>query len=542
MRSSSFQLSLVKTVLRIKNKASSSRGVVEASIAAYRRTNAETNAVTEYNTELALQQADAFDATEEVSDEAVLGGVPISFKDNFSLLGYNCTAGSRMLGNMASTYDASVVTRIRRAGGIPCAKTNMDEFGMGSCSSTGMHGPVYSPLSVLSPEGGGKKEPLTAGGSSGGAAAAVAAGVVCAAVGSDTGGSVRQPASFCGLVGFKPTYGALSRHGLISYASSMDCPGVLTTNVADAGLLVDVLSGPCANDSTSLRAPYSGLRTFHQLIAHVQGSAVGRLGGPPSDERVTVRDLETWERAAAGGALGSLSGLKVGVPAEGFLEEADDEVREACIAAAAVLRDAGADMYHVSMPVLKLALPCYYVLACAEASSNLMRYDGLRYGYSHDGTDEQISMMGDTHDHSDMTALHRHIARARGAALGPQVVQRLLTGTYVLSEGARGDFFEIASHVRASLMADMRATFESVDVLLTPTVTKLPFLAGVPLGAADMLAYDVLTVSANLAGLPALSVPSGISQDGRPIGMQIMGPKLGDAMVLEVGLALEGRL
>jgi aspartyl-tRNA(Asn)/glutamyl-tRNA(Gln) amidotransferase subunit A len=453
---------------------------MEASVDAFHKTNGTTNAIVEFNVDLALAQADAFDAQRSNGgrgndDMHILGGVPISIKDNFLLRGHCTTAGSRMLRDFASPDDdATVCAKIRGSGGVPCAKTNMDEFGMGSATSTGMHGAVASP--VTADDG----SVLTPGGSSGGAAAAVRAGVVCGAVGSDTGGSVRQPASFCGLVGLKPSYGALSRHGLISYASSMDCPGVITNSVADASVMFDALSGACGRDSTSLKGDSQCASTFSHLLAHVRGdtsdlsadrsTAAGGGGGGAT----TVSALEEWQSlvdASAGAALlGSLKGTVVGIPSEVMVAEMDASVRVRMQEAVNALQDAGAQVVPVSIPSLRLALPCYYVLACAEASSNLLRYDGLRYGHRADLTDDKRPGVGDT---ADMTRLHREIAASRGQAFGREVVRRLLTGTYVLSEGARGEFYDTACDVRGAIIRDFAAALQDVDVLLGPTVAKV---------------------------------------------------------------------
>jgi aspartyl-tRNA(Asn)/glutamyl-tRNA(Gln) amidotransferase subunit A len=460
---------------------------MEASVDAFHKTNGTTNAIVEFNVDLALTQADAFDAQRcdggrGSNNMHILGGVPISIKDNFLLRGHFTTAGSRMLRDFASPDDdATVCAKIRGSGGVPCAKTNMDEFGMGSATSTGMHGAVASPVTADD------RTVLTPGGSSGGAAAAVRAGVVCGAVGSDTGGSVRQPASFCGLVGLKPSYGALSRYGLISYASSMDCPGVITNSVADASVMFDALSGACGRDSTSLKGDSQCAPTFSHLLAHVRGdssdvnthrstaAATGGDGGGGGGF-TTVSALEEWQSlvdAAAGAALlGSLKGTVVGIPSEVMVTEMDASVRIRMQEAVNALQDAGAQVVPVSIPSLRLALPCYYVLACAEASSNLLRYDGLRYGHRADLTDVMRPGVGDT-DTAGMTRLHSEIAASRGQAFGREVVRRLLTGTYVLSEGARGEFYDTACDVRGAIIRDFAAALQGVDVLLGPTVAKV---------------------------------------------------------------------
>jgi len=471
--------SLIANVVNISSRGGTARGAMQASVDAFHKTNGTTNAVVEFNVDLALAQADAFDAQRSngsSGDMHILGGVPISIKDNFLLRGHSTTAGSRMLRDYVSPVDdATVCAKIRGSGGVPCAKTNMDEFGMGSATSTGMHGAVVSP--VTADDG----AVLTPGGSSGGAAAAVRAGVVCGAVGSDTGGSVRQPASFCGLVGLKPSYGAVSRHGLISYASSMDCPGVITNSVADASVIFDALSGACGRDSTSLKGSSQCAPTFARLLAHVRGdktdhktdrSTAAAAGGGAT----TVSALEEWQSlvdASAGASLlGSLHGTTVGIPDEVMVAEMDAAVRGRLQEAVNALQDAGAKVVSVSIPSLRLALPCYYVLACAEASSNLLRYDGLRYGHRAD-VGASASASGGAGDMAGLTSLHQEVAASRGQAFGREVVRRLLTGTYILSEGARGEFYETACHVRGAIVRDFGAALQGVDVLLGPTVAKV---------------------------------------------------------------------
>ncbi len=388
-----------------------------------------------------------------------LAGVPLAVKDNIATLDLDTTCGSKVLEGYRSPFEATVVRRAREAGAVVVGKTNMDEFAMGSSTENSAYGPVLNP----------HDRTRVPGGSSGGSAAAVAAGLVTMAFGSDTGGSVRQPAALCGVVGMKPTYGRVSRYGLVAYASSLDQVGTFGRSVADSARLMDVIAGHDDRDATSAR----------------------RL----------VPDLE----AAAGRGV---EGLVVGLPKEYVSRLLDDDMRASINTAVDALRDAGAQIHEVSLPHAKHAIPCYYVIAPAEAASNLSRYDGVRYGVRRPG-DDLVSMYEAT----------------RSAGLGPEVKLRIMLGTYVLSAGYYDEYYGTAQRARRLITEDFGRVFAAgVDVILTPTTPGPAFELGErtddPL---EMYLSDVFTVPANIAGIPGISVPIGRVR-GLPVGAQILAP------------------
>lgn len=392
-----------------------------------------------------------------------LAGIPIAIKDNILVKGARCTCGSRMLADWVAPYDATVVERLRAAGAMIIGKTNCDEFGMGSSNENSHFGPVLNPADTT----------RVAGGSSGGSAAAVADFQVAAALGSDTGGSVRQPAAFCGVVGLKPTYGAVSRRGLVAFGSSLDQIGVLARDAAGAKAVYDVISGHDPRDSTS--------------AAHTQG-----------------REREC--RA-------------IGLPRECFGDGLDPEIRRAVLGLAGRLRATGYHIVDVSLPNAQYAIAAYYVICCAEASSNLARYDGVTYGHRTDNS-------------ADLPTMY---ARTRAEGFGAEVKRRILLGTYVLSAGYYDAYYGTAQRVRGRITADFRRAFMQADCLLTPTTPACAF----PLGEKreDPLAMylqDVYTTSVNLAGLPAISAPCGKSSAGLPIGAQFIGRPFDEQLLLKL--------
>jgi aspartyl-tRNA(Asn)/glutamyl-tRNA(Gln) amidotransferase subunit A len=408
-------------------------------------------------------------------DPGPLAGVPIALKDNLCTRGVPTTCSSRILAGWHPPYDASVVTALRRAGAVPIGKTNLDEFAMGSSTENSAFGPTRNP-----------RDPTRVpGGSSGGSAAAVAAGFAPVALGTDTGGSIRQPAALCGVVGVKPTYGLVSRYGLIAFASSLDQIGPFASNVADAAGLLDVIAGHDPLDSTSL--PQNPPVASARLDAGVEGVRVG-----------VVTELIT---------------------AEGIAADVAARVREAALA----LSDAGAKVDEISVPAAVYGLSAYYLIAPAEASSNLARYDGVRYGLRRQA-DDITSMYGAT----------------RAAGFGPEVKRRIMLGTYALSAGYYDAYYGQAQRVRTLIIRDFEAAYRAVDVLLAPSAPTTAFVLGAK--TDDPLAMylsDVCTIPSSLAGHPAMSVPFGAGDDGLPVGVQVLAPALGETLMFQVGAVLE---
>jgi aspartyl-tRNA(Asn)/glutamyl-tRNA(Gln) amidotransferase subunit A len=426
-----------------------------------------------------LARAQALEVDRQVAageDPGPLAGVPVALKDLLCTRGIPTTCCSRILDGWRPPYDATVVRRLAGAGAVTVGKTNMDEFAMGSSTEHSAFGPTRNPRDLS----------RVPGGSSGGSAAAVAAGFVPVALGSDTGGSIRQPAALCGVVGAKPTYGLVSRYGLVAFASSLDQIGPFASNVADAALLLDVISGPDGADSTSLP------------------------GEPPS--------------ASANLGVG-VDGLRVGVIAElAGAEGVAPDVARRLRQAADALSSAGAKVEEISVPAVRYGLSAYYLIAPAEASSNLARFDGVRYGLRERG--------------SDMTETYM---ATRAAGFGPEVKRRIMLGTYALSAGYYEAYYGKAQKVRTLIIRDFEDAYRSCDVLLSPTSPTTAFALGAK--TADPLTMylsDVCTIPTNLAGHPAISVPFGTGDDGLPVGVQVLAPALGETVMFQVAAALEG--
>ena len=415
------------------------------------------------------RQADEARASGEVLGP--LAGLPLAIKDNLCTRGVRTTCSSRMLENFVPPYESTVTERLWQAGAVLVGKTNLDEFAMGGSTETSAFGATANPWNT----------DHVPGGSSGGSAAAVATGSCLAALGSDTGGSIRQPASFCGVVGLKPTYGRVSRWGLVAFASSLDQVGPFTTSVADTAELLQVIAGPDPRDSTCLN--------------------------------VQVPDFSA-------GLNESIKGTRVGLIRECFEAEGlDSEVKASVQAAAAQLESLGAELVEVSCPRFNDGIATYYVIGPSEASANLARYDGVKYGFRA----------------ADAETLAAMTARSRAEGFGAEVQRRILIGTYALSAGYVDAYYRKAQQVRTLIRRDFDAAFQSVDVLLTPTAPSTAFRTG---SHADdplsMYLADLLTIPVNLAGLPAISVPSGFSSSGLPIGMQLIGNVLDEARLLQV--------
>jgi len=468
---------LEETREALHSGASTSRALVESSLSRARGSEERLACFTRLRGEAALAEGSQSDERRVQGD--VLGpldGVPVAIKDNMVMRGEESRCASRILEGFVSPYTSTAVERLCAAGSVVVGHTNMDEFAMGSSTEHSCFAPTRNPWD---PD-------CTPGGSSGGSAAAVAAGLVPVALGSDTGGSIRQPASLCGVVGLKPTYGRVSRYGLIAYASSLDQIGVFARSAADAAEVLTVIAGHDPQDSTSVPEP---VPTF--------GDALD----------------------------GDVSGLVVGLPSEYFesAEGCAPEVLEAVREAVATLERAGARVCDVSLPHTRYAVPTYYLIATAEASSNLARFDGVRYGRR-------------AEEPKDLGDMYR---RSRSEGFGPEVKRRILLGTYVLSAGYYDAYYRKAQQVRTLLRRDFQRAFEQCDVLATPTAPEVAFGLGEKTDdPLRMYLSDIFTVSANLAGVPAVSLPCGFSR-GLPIGLQLMGAALDESRLLKVADAYQ---
>lgn len=419
----------------------------------------------------ALQEAMAADKEKGSSP---LTGIPIAVKDIFCTEGVLTTCGSKILENFIPPYDATVVARLKEAGVVIVGKTNMDEFAMGSSNETSYFGTTCNPWDL-------SKIP---GGSSGGSAAAVAAGECFGAIGTDTGGSIRQPASVCGVVGLKPTYGRVSRYGMIAFASSLDQAGPFGWEVKDCALLLQAIAGHDPKDSTSVPRPVPNY-------------------------------LEEIEKP--------LRPLRVGVPKEYFMEGIDSEVERSVLNAIETLRGLGAQVSEMSLPFTQYAVPVYYIIAPSEASSNLARYDGVKYGFRAKGGE-------------DLLTLYR---KTRSEGFGEEVKRRIMIGTYALSSGYYDAYYLKAQQVRTLIRKDFERAFESYDLIVTPTSPTPAFGIGEKTDPIQMYLSDIFTISCNLAGLPGISLPCGLSSEGLPIGLQMIAPAFEEGRLLRVAHAYE---
>lgn len=451
-------------------------GLAESCYRTIEAENPKINAWLALCKERALQQAQGIDDMRSRGETLPpLAGVPIGIKDVLTMQGVPATAGSRILEGYCPPYDATAVARLEAAGAVLLGKLNCDEFAMGSSNENSAYGPVHNPRAL----------DRVPGGSSGGSAAAVAADMAVATLGTDTGGSIRQPASFCGVVGLLPTYGRVSRYGLIAFASSLDRVGPFTHTVADAATLLGVLAGHDPLDATSSMQP--------------------------------VPDY-------AGALEHPVKGLRIGIPEEYFAEGLDRDVRAAVEKAADALRSAGCTLHKISLPHTRYAVPTYYVLATAEASANLARFDGVRYGLR-------------AKDAATLGSMYR---KTRDRGFGKEVKRRILLGTYVLSAGYYDAYYRKAQQVRSLLTEDFLRAFASVDALLTPTAPTPAFKLGEKTDdPLSMYLADIYTVTANLAGICGISVPCGHSSEGLPIGAQILGRHFDEATILRVAATVE---
>jgi len=440
------------------------------------------NAYTVETPDIALAAADAADLARAGGNLQPLSGIPLGIKDLFATVGVDTTAGSHILQGFQPVYESTVTANLRNAGAGMLGKLNMDEFAMGSSNETSTYGPVLSPWRRT-----GSNVGLTPGGSSGGSAAAVAAQIAPGVTGTDTGGSIRQPAAFTGICGIKPTYGRCSRWGIVSFASSLDQAGPMAKTVRDCAILLEAMAGFDPKDSTSLDLA-----------------------------------VPQWEAKLSS----DLKGKRVGIPKEYRIDSVPAEINALWDQGIEWLKDAGATPVEISLPHTKYALPTYYIIAPAEASSNLARYDGVRYG------------LRDVPEGGNLDAMY---ARTRADGFGAEVKRRIMIGTYVLSAGFYDAYFTKAQRVRALIKQDFAKAFEQCDVILTPTAPSAAFGIGETTDPLAMYLNDVFAVPASLAGLPAMSVPGGLDGQGLPLGLHLIGNELDEQTVLNAGLAIEER-
>ena len=455
----------------------SAREVAQAALANVESREGDVHAFLEVSSELALQAANAIDAKRAAGEQLPpMAGVPCAFKDNMHLVGTRCTCASRMLENYQSTFTATAVQRMLDAGCIPVGKTNMDEFAFGSSTESSAFGPTCNPRDLG----------CVPGGSSGGSAAAVAAGMTTVTLGSDTGGSIRQPAAFCGVVGMKPTYGMVSRYGVVAFGSSLDQVGPFGRTVEDVALSMNALAGRDLRDCTS--QPWNT-----DFLAHLHDGVAGK--------RIGV------------------------IPSLTHAEGVSAEVSEAIEAAAANLASAGAELVEVELPNAAAAISAYYVLAPCEAFSNLARFDGVRYGHQ----------CADPRDLADMSS------RSRAEGFGPEVKRRIMLGAYLLSSGVYDKYYYPAQQVRALITQDYKNAFQKVDAVLMPSAPFTAFKFGELSNPTQMYMADMFTVPLNIAGNCGVSVPVGLGREtGRPVGAQLIGPAFADDQLLRIAATLQG--
>ena len=470
-----YDLTLAELRDRLDRRELSASEVTGAYLERIAATNPKLNSFITVCAETATAEAEAADRAIAAGETAPLTGLPIAAKDIFNTAGVRTTCGSKILGNYIPPYDATAIARIKAQKAVIVGKLNMDEFAMGSSNENSAFGAVCNPWKLSH----------VPGGSSGGSAACIAACQAAAALGTDTGGSIRQPAAYCSVVGLKPTYGRVSRYGVVAYASSLDQVGPLTRDVRDCALMLQAIAGYDPADSTSVNTP--------------------------------VPDYQA-------ALTGDLKGLRIGLPQEYFIAGLDDDVRTAVEEATATCRDLGAEIIEVSLPHTAYAVACYYLIATAEASSNLARYDGVRYGLRADQAENLIDMY----------------MQSRAAGFGTEVKRRIMLGTYALSSGYYDAYYLKAQKVRTLIRQDFLDAFEKVDVLLTPVAPTPAFAIGEKVNdPLQMYLSDIYTIPVNLAGTCAMSLPCGFSADGLPIGLQLIGKPFEEATILGTAYAFE---
>ena len=464
---------------KLKNKELTVKEITKAYIDRINEKEKDVQAFVTTLTEDATKKAEEIQSKIENGEiKGELAGIPIGIKDNICTKGIKTTCSSKMLENFVSPYDATVMEKINNENMIDLGKLNMDEFAMGGSTEHSYFKKTRNPWNL-------NKVP---GGSSGGSAAAVASNMVPWALGSDTGGSIRLPASFCGVVGLKPTYGLVSRYGLVAFASSLDQIGPITKDVQDAAMLLNIIAGHDEKDTTS-------------------------------------RDIEKVDYTKA--LKNDVKGLKIGVPKEFFGEGINEEVKENLQKAIETYKELGAEVEEFSLDIAKYALATYYIIACAEASSNLGRFDGIRYTYR-------------TKEYKNLKDLYK---KSRSEGFGPEVKRRIILGTYVLSSGYYDAYYKKAQQVRTLVMNEFNKAFEKYDVILTPTSPTVAFDIGSKTSKPlEMYLTDICTVSINIAGLPAISIPCGVDKEGMPVGMQLIGNKFCEETILNTAYTFEQKI
>jgi aspartyl-tRNA(Asn)/glutamyl-tRNA(Gln) amidotransferase subunit A len=474
------KLGLTEACLGLKNKDFTALELTQAHLSVMEE-QASLNMFITKTPEFALKAAKNSDQLLAAGNARPLEGIPIAVKDLFCTKDILTTAGSRILYNFIPSYESSVSSKIHKNGGVMLGKTNMDEFAMGSANVTSHFGPVISPWKRKEDD-----KPIVPGGSSGGSAASVASFTSMGALGSDTGGSIRQPAAFCGIVGIKPTYGRCSRYGMVAFSSSLDQAGVFARNVADSAILLEAIMGFDPKDSTSVNLPVPNLQNT---------------------------------------LSGDLKGKKVGIPKEYFSEHLSSEISDLWKKGARWLEEAGAEVVEISLPHSKYALPVYYIIAPAEASSNLARYDGVRYGL-------RVA--------PENCSLEEMYELTRAEGFGKEVKRRVMIGTYALSSGFYDAYYVKAQQVRNLIAQDFERAFSQVDVILAPSTPTAAFaLDEQPSDPITMYLNDVFTIPASLAGLPCMSIPAGLSKCGLPLGLQVIGKPFDEELVLKTGYMIE---
>jgi len=470
-----YRLTIHELHKKLKDKEVTAREAAEALLKRIKEVDPKIKAYLTVTEQEAMEGAQGADRRIAAGKASPLTGIPLAVKDNMCTQGIKTTCASKILENFIPPYDATVVKRIKEDGGVLLGKANMDEFAMGSSTENSRFTVTRNPWNL----------DTTPGGSSGGSAAAVAADACIAALGSDTGGSIRQPAACCGVVGMKPTYGRISRYGLVAFGSSLDQIGPITKDVEDCAILLNTVAGHDPLDSTSINLP------------------------TPDYRKSLVKDVKGWT---------------VGVPTEFFVEGMDPEVEEQVGQAIRVLENQGATVKEISLPHTGYAVATYYIICTAEASSNLARYDGVKYGFRAPGSKELMDMYQET----------------RSEGFGAEVKRRIMLGTYVLSSGYYDAYYRKASQVRTLIKEDFEKAFGQCDVIITPTAPTPAFRLGEKVqDPLQMYLSDIFTISVNLAGVPAISIPCGFSTGGLPIGLQIIGRHLEEERIIQAAYAFE---